>query len=72
MKDGFKLEWEDLDEHKEKIYIIRVVKIWNVAQRCGWCLVAGDIQGQSGWGSEQTDLAVDAPAHCREVQLDDL
>ena len=38
-----------------------------VAQRGGGVL--GDIQGQAGWGSEQPDVAVDVPVHCREVGL---
>ena len=32
----------------------------------------GDIQGQAGQSSEQSDLAVDVPVHCRGVGLDDL
>jgi len=30
------------------------------------------IQGQTGQGSEQPDVAVGVPAHCRGVGLDDL
>ena len=36
-----------------------------VAQRSGGCPVPGDTQGQAVWGSEQPDLAVGVPAHCR-------
>ena len=43
-----------------------------VAQRGCGCLVSGDIQGQAGWGSEQSDLAVGVSLHCKGVGLDDL
>jgi len=43
-----------------------------VAQRGARCLTAGNIQGQAGRGSEQPDLLVDVPAHCRGVGHDDL
>ena len=42
-----------------------------VAQICGGCPTFGDIQGQTEWDSEQPDLAVDVPVHCRGVGLDD-
>ena len=42
-----------------------------VAQRGGGCYVSGDIQGQAGWGSEQPDLPVGVPVHCRGVGPDD-
>ena len=42
-----------------------------VAQRGNGCLVPGDIQCQAKWGSEQPDLAVGVPFHCRGVGLDD-
>ena len=38
-----------------------------IAQRGGRCLNPGNIQGEAGWGSEQPDLVVDVPAHCRGV-----
>ena len=41
-----------------------------VAQRGGGCPIPGDTQGQAGWGSEQPDVAVGVPVHCREVGLD--
>ena len=37
-----------------------------------WMPVLGDAQNQAGQGSEQSDLAVDVPAHCRKDRLDDL
>ena len=42
-----------------------------VAQSCGGFPILGDIQGQTGLGSEQPDLTVDVPIHCRGVRLDD-
>ena len=38
-----------------------------VAQRGGGSPVPGDIQDQAAWGSEQPDLVVGVPVHCREV-----
>lgn len=35
------------------------------AQRCGWCPIPGNVQGWVGQDSEQTDLAEDVPACCR-------
>jgi len=43
-----------------------------VAQIGGGCPVLGNIQDQAGWGSEQRDVAVGVPVHCRAVGLDDL
>ena len=43
-----------------------------VAQRGGRCPMPGNIQGQVGRGSKQTDLVEDVPAHCRGVGLDDV
>ena len=41
-------------------------------QRGGGCPIPGNIQGQAGQGSEQSDLVEDVPAHCRWVGLDGL
>jgi len=38
----------------------------------GRCPIPGNIQGQVRWGSEQPDVVVDVPAHCREIGLDGL
>ena len=38
----------------------------------GGCPIPVDIQGQDGLGSEQLDLAVGVPVHCRGVGLEDL
>jgi len=46
--------------------------MYRAAQRGGGCPIPGDIQVQAGWGSEQPDLAIDVPVHCRRVKLDDL
>ena len=43
-----------------------------VAQRGGKCPIPGNIQGEVGQSSEQPDLVVDVPAHCRGGGLDDL
>jgi len=48
------------------------LKEWFLAQKEGGCPALKDIQGQAGRGSEQCDLAVDDPVHCRKVGLDDL
>lgn len=32
-----------------------------------WMPLPGNIQGQVGWGSEQSGLVQDAPAHCRQA-----
>ena len=56
---------------KEEIFfIMRVVKHCNRFPReVG---IPGNIQGQAGRDSEQSDLAEDVPAHCRGVRLDSL
>ena len=43
-----------------------------VAQRCGGCLVPGDIQGHSIRSFEQLDGAIVVPGHCSGVRLHDL
>jgi len=43
-----------------------------VAQRSARCPIPGNVQGQVRQDSEQPDLVVDVPAHCRGVGLDDL
>jgi len=43
-----------------------------LVQRGGGCPIPRDIQGQAGQGSEQPDLAVRVPVHCKGVGLDDL
>jgi len=43
-----------------------------VSQSSGGCPIPGNIQGQAGWGSKQSHLVEDVPAHFRGVGLDDL
>ena len=43
-----------------------------VSQRGDKCPILGGIQGQAGQRSEQPDLAVGGPIHCRGVGPDDL
>lgn len=43
-----------------------------VAQRDNRCPMPGNIEGQVGQGSEQTDLVEGVPAHRRWVGLDEL
>ena len=40
--------------------------------RCGEWPASGDTQGQAGWDSEQSYLAVGVPVHCRGVGSDGL
>jgi len=44
-------------------------KPWQLkdAMRCGRCPILGDIQGQTRQGSEQRDVAIGVPVHCREL-----
>ena len=42
-----------------------------VAQRCGGCPILVYIQGQDGWGFNQSDLAVGV-VHGRGSELDEL
>ena len=66
--NGFKLKkkGEIWTGYKESFFNKSNEALAQVAQRGGGCLVPGDIQGQAGWGSEQPDVAVDVPVHCRE------
>jgi len=43
-----------------------------VEMGAGMASIPGDIQGQDGWGSEQTDPVEDIPAYCRGLGLDGL
>ena len=38
-----------------------------VVQRGSGCPIPGDTQGQAGQGSEQPDVAVGVPVHCKEL-----
>ena len=59
----------DLYCKEEVFFMIEIVRHWN---RGGGYPILGDIQGQARPGSEQPDLAVGVPVHCRGVRLDDL
>ena len=46
---------------------------WGTLTGCPeWWWMPGDFQSEAGPGSEQPDVAVDVPVHCRGVGLDDL
>jgi len=52
-----------------------MVKLWSMkrsTQRGRGGPIAGNVQGQVGWGSEQPVLVEYVPTHCRGVELDDL
>ena len=54
---------------RKKYFVIMVAKPWDkLPQKGDECPVLGDVQGQAGWGSELTDLAVDVPVRCRRVE----
>jgi len=57
---------------EEIFYDVGGETLEQVAQRGGECPIPGNIQGRVGQDSEQLDLLVDVPAHCRGVGLDDL
>ena len=42
-----------------------------VAQRSGGYPIPRDIHTQAGWGSEQSDLAVDVPVQYRGVRTEE-
>ena len=50
---------------REKLFTVRVVKHWNRLPRGCGCPIAGSVQGQVGWGSEQPGLVEGVPAHGR-------
>ena len=59
--------------HKEKLFYSKGGEaLAQVAQRGGGCPIPGDTQGQAGWDSEQSYLAVGVPVHCRGVGSDGL
>lgn len=47
-------------------------KLAQGAQRSSGCPIPGDMQGQTGPGSEQSDLAVDVLVHCKGVELNNV
>lgn len=51
---------------------MKVVKHWNRLPRGDRWPIPGNTQDQVGWGSKQSDLVEDDPAHCRGAGLDGL
>ena len=61
----------DLSGHKEEVFYTKGSEaLKQVVKRA--CPVPGDIQCQAGPGSEQPNLAIGVPVHCRGLGLDDL
>jgi len=66
--NGFKLKEERFRLDTRKVFYGKGGEaLEQVAQRSSESPIPGNIQGQAGQGSEQPDLAVDTPIHCREV-----
>ena len=71
--NGFKLkEGRFRLDVRKQYFMMSAEARAQVAQRDGGCPIPGDIQCQAGQGSEQPDLTVGVPTHCRGVGLDDL
>lgn len=58
--------WFSLDIRK-KIFTASGIALPQIIQRHGGCLLPGNIQGQTGEGSEQPDPDEDIPAHCKAL-----
>jgi len=52
--------------------IFKIIFLAHLPKCGGRHPIPGNIQGQLGQGSEQSDLVQDVPAHCREIGLNDL
>ena len=71
-ENGFKIkERKFRSDIRKKFYNKNVEALEQITQRGGRSPVPGDIQNQAGWDSEQPDLSIDVPVHCREVELGD-
>ena len=69
----FQTEREDIQiGYKEVFYNKSSEVLAQVAHIGGGCPVTGNIQDQAGQGSEQPDLVVGIPVHCRGVGSDDV
>ena len=71
-KEDLDLQGRRKEEGRKKIYNEGGEARAQVAQRDGGSPVLRDTQDQAGWGSEQPNLAVGVPVHCRGVGLDGL
>ena len=52
---------------RKKFFTVRVVRLEQVAQRGCGCPLPGSIQGQAGWGCEQSGLEGGVPAYSRRA-----
>ena len=73
-RNGFKLKEERfrLDIRKKIFHDKSSEEQEQVAQRCDGYSIPGNIQSWAGWDSEQPDLVVDVPVHCKGVGLEGL
>ena len=71
-KEDLDLQGRRKEEGRKKIYNEGGEARAQVAQRDGGSPVLRDTQDQAARGSEQPNLAVGVPVHCRGVGLDDL
>ena len=58
--------------YKEKVFYSEGGEALEQVARDMVEVLSRGIQGQAGPGSEQPDLAIDVPVHCRGVGLDEL
>ena len=69
--NGFKLKEKKFGlDRRKKNFTIRVVRHWNRLPGEVVDAPSLEIQVQAAWGSEQPDLAIGVPLHCRGVGLE--